>query len=106
MKHDLEHLTDADIAAALESLYVPGDHKERLHKEAARRAKVADWDLVGGAFEDGMEECHTCGYWFYQYWTDTGAEQTCDLLDRDGGEPWLCPAYDRLKNENEDGAPK
>jgi hypothetical protein len=58
MKHDLEHLTDADIAAALESLYVPGDHKERLHKEVARRAKAADWDLVGGAFEDGMEECH------------------------------------------------
>ena len=45
-------------------------------------------------------------YWFFQYYTDTGEEQTCDLLDRDDGEPWQCPAYDRLKEENEDEAPK
>jgi len=47
MKHDLEHLTDGDIAAALDSLYVPGDHKERLHKEVARRAKIPTGTLSG-----------------------------------------------------------
>jgi hypothetical protein len=102
MKHNLEDYTDADLSAAIASDTVPEAHKIEMYREQTRR----DWDLVGGAFDEGMQECHACGYWFYQYWTDTGAEQTCDLLDRDGGEPWQCPAYDRLKEENEDEAPK
>jgi hypothetical protein len=95
MKHNLEDYTDADLSAAIASDTVPEAHKPDMYREQTRR----DWDIVGGAFDEGIDECHTCRHWFYQYYTDTGAEQTCELLDMDGGEPWQCPAYDRLKNE-------
>ena len=97
MKHDLENYTDADLSAAIASDTVPEAHKIDMYREQKRR----DWDIIGDAFYDGMDDCHTCRYWFFQYYTDTGEEQTCDLLDMDSGEPWQCPAYDRLKEENE-----
>lgn len=57
-----------------------------------------DWDIVGEAFDQGSPECNDCHYYFYQYWTDTGEERTCDLLER-GGMAVFCRAYDRIFEE-------
>tara|TARA_R110000822_G_scaffold117607_1_gene249936 strand:+ start:109 stop:420 length:312 start_codon:yes stop_codon:yes gene_type:complete len=102
MKHTLKDLTDKDIEAALSSPNVTPNHKLDLTAEVLRRAAQADWDLVGDAFEDEAPECAECEFFFYQYWSDTGAETSCNLLEGDKGKPWMCPAYDRKKEEAED----
>jgi len=58
-----------------------------------------DWDLVSDAFENECENCASCEHLFYQYWTDTGAETSCMLLDGDKGSPGDCPAFAGLKDK-------
>ena len=58
-----------------------------------------DWDIVKEAFASESEECKTCEYFFYEHYTDTGTYTSCNLLDRDGGNPKFCLAYDRLLEE-------
>jgi hypothetical protein len=102
MPHSLQSMTDANIAAAIDDPSTSPDHREALTAEINRRAEVqGDWDLVGEVFEDDSDECHTCAYWFYQYYTDTGAETSCSLLEGDGGSPHSCPAFERVKDAAE-----
>ena len=60
-----------------------------------------DWELVELAFYEDSEECHNCQHWFYQYYTDTGHETSCALLDSGSGIATDCPAFDRMKDERE-----
>lgn len=77
-------------------------HFDKCAEMADMIEQQADWDLVEEAFEDDAPECAECEFFFYQYWSDTGAETSCNLLDGDKGKPWMCPAYDRKKEEAED----
>lgn len=101
MNHKLKDLTDKDIEAALSSPNVTPNHKIDLTAEVLRRANQSDWNLVAEVFEDDSTECHECRFWFYQYWSDTGAETSCSLLDGGSGNAWQCPAFDRKKKEQE-----
>jgi hypothetical protein len=58
----------------------------------------------GGVYckmDETSEECHNCRHWFYQYYTDTGQETSCALLDSGSGIATDCPAFDRMKDERE-----
>jgi hypothetical protein len=61
-----------------------------------------DWDIVGEAFYSRCDECTECEYFEQQYYTGTGLETSCRLLDMDGGDPKFCPAYERLFEEMTD----
>tara|TARA_R110000822_G_scaffold123287_1_gene257682 strand:- start:319 stop:525 length:207 start_codon:yes stop_codon:yes gene_type:complete len=61
-----------------------------------------EWDMVGEAFYAHATECHSCEYFTQEYYTDTGLETSCRLLDMDGGNPGFCLALDRIKEEMED----
>jgi hypothetical protein len=61
-----------------------------------------DWDLVSEAFDSDHDECASCEHYFYQYWSDTGVEVSCGLLDGDKGSPVNCPAFAEMKERTDD----
>lgn len=57
-----------------------------------------EWDMVSDAWDSGAPECAECENKCAEYYTDTGYESWCLIL-QDNGNPQLCPAYDRLVEE-------
>lgn len=59
---------------------------------------INGWDAVIRAWNDNAPECVACEYCCSQYYTDTGYDTWCLLLD-EGGDPAHCAAYDRVEEE-------
>lgn len=104
MTDDIKGLTDAQLAAAVDHPHTMPKHRAEVEQEIARRGAVkdAEWDMVGEAWHNNAEECGTCGFYDTEYYSDTGWYSSCRLLDMDGGNPALCDAIDRIKEEMED----
>lgn len=100
----LKNIPNAMLEAAMDHPNTMAKHRAEVQDEIARREAVrqAEWDIVGEAFYQRSPECNDCHYYFYQYWTDTGEERTCDLLERDGGNPRFCLAFDRIEDSKND----
>lgn len=54
------------------------------------------WDIVGWVFDDCTEydsPCQGCSHFTSEWWSDTGTEYGCDLLNMDWGTPEDCPGF-------------
>ena len=106
MKHDLAHLTDEYLAAALESTSVGPDHKRRIKSEIDRRV----WALISQAYVDGAEECDDC----LMNLTESDVNWSgCELGQNNWDTPEMCPAFERVtiepqikREEKTDDAPE
>ena len=58
-----------------------------------------EWELVEAAWYGDAPECNDCEFKRSEYFTDTGREDWCLMLDAGSGNPQFCAAYDRLVEE-------
>ncbi len=61
---------------------------------------MGEWDVVEKAWDVGSEECATCQFKCAEYYSDTGYDTWCLLL-QDGGLATQCTAYERIVEEEE-----
>ena len=60
------------------------------------------WDMVSDAWDNDAPECGNCEYFESEYYTDTGYQTWCRLL-QNGGNPAYCAAFARMEEERDDG---
>ena len=58
---------------------------------------IDKWETVFNVFMDHAymdSPCNQCPYFISRYYSDTGQEYGCKLLDMDKGDPELCAGYE------------